>query len=138
MNAPAQTRQFYGVAPTFFVADVEKAAAYYEEKLGFKSAMIWGKPPAFAIPMREDLRVMLSQQDIARIHPNGVHSDAMDAYFWVRDADALHEEFAAKGADVVFAPRDEPAYGMREMAVRDVDGHVLIFAHDISAKAFDG
>jgi uncharacterized glyoxalase superfamily protein PhnB len=135
MNAPTQTRQLYGVAPTFFVADVVKAAAYYEEKLGFKSAVIWGKPPAFAIPSRDDLRVMLSQQDVARIHPNGAHPENMDAYFWVRDADVLCAEFAAKGADVVFAPLDETAYGMREFAVRDIDGHVLIFAHDISAKA---
>jgi catechol 2,3-dioxygenase-like lactoylglutathione lyase family enzyme len=102
MNAPTQTRQLYGVAPTFFVADVVKAAAYYEEKLGFRSAQLWGQPPVFAIPTREDLRVMLSQQDGGRIHPNGAHPDTMDAYFWVRDADALFAEFKANGADVVF------------------------------------
>jgi uncharacterized glyoxalase superfamily protein PhnB len=129
------TRQFFGVAPTFFVADVGRAAAYYEEKLGFRSAQLWGQPPVFAIPTREDMRVMLSQQTPDRIHPNGVHPDTMDAYFWVRDADALHAEFSAKGADIAFAPFDETAYGMREFAVRDPDGHVLIFAHDISAKA---
>lgn len=128
------SQQMLGVAPTFFVADVVKAAAYYEEKLGFRSATLWGKPPTFAIPTREDLRVMLSQQDPARIHPNGVHEDTMDAYFWVRDADALHAEFRARGADIVSAPCDVDVYGMREFSVRDPDGHMLIFAHDISSK----
>ena len=127
-------RQFYGLAPTFLVADVLKAADYYAEKLGFRSARLWGDPPVFAIPTREEMRVMLSQQDKGRIHPNGAVEGAMDAYFWVRDADELHNEFQAAGADIVFAPRDETAYGMREFAVRDRDGYVLIFAHDISAK----
>jgi uncharacterized glyoxalase superfamily protein PhnB len=135
MNAPTQARQLYGVAPTFFVADVVKAAAYYEEKLGFKSAMLWGKPPVFAIPRRDELSVMISQKDRAWIHPNGAHPETMDAYFWVRDADALYAEFKAKGADVISSPRDETSYGMREFAVRDLDGYVLIFAHDISSKA---
>src|SRR5688572_6919658 len=98
-----------GVAPTFLVADVVKAAAYYDEKLGFKSTLLWGKPPAFAIPTRGDLPVMLSQQDPARIHPNGAHEYAMDAYFWVRDDDALHVEFKAKGADIVSDPSDVDA-----------------------------
>jgi uncharacterized glyoxalase superfamily protein PhnB len=135
MNVPTQARQIYGVAPTFFVADVVRAAAYYDEKLGFKSAMLWGKPPVFAIPTREEMRIMLSQQYPARIHPNGAHEGSMDAYFWVRDADALHAEFGANGADILFAPRDETAYGQREFAVRDPDGHVLIFAHSIPMQS---
>lgn len=135
MNTPNPTRQFHSVAPSFFVADVVKAAAYYEEKLGFKSAQLWGNPPVFAIPTREHVQVMLSQKDVSLIHPNGVHPQTMDAYFFVADVDALHAEFLAKGADIVSGPKDENAYGMREILVRDLDGHVLIFAHDISAKA---
>jgi catechol 2,3-dioxygenase-like lactoylglutathione lyase family enzyme len=135
MNAPHLTRQFHGVAPSFFVADVVKAAAYYEQKLGFRSAQLWGNPPAFAIPTREHVQVMLSQKDPSLIHPKGAHPQTMDAYFFVTDVDALHAEFLAKGADIVSGPKDETAYGMREILVRDLDGHVLIFAHDISAKA---
>lgn len=134
MNAPMQARELYGVAPTFFVADVVKAAAYYDEKLGFKTAQFWGVPPTFAIPTREQLHVMLSQQPPERIHPNGAHEHTMDAYFWVQDADALYAEFKAKGADIICEPTDETSYGMREFWVRDIDGYVLIFAHDISAK----
>jgi uncharacterized glyoxalase superfamily protein PhnB len=135
MNAPNQSRQFHSVAPSFFVADVVKAAAYYDAKLGFKSAQLWGNPPVFAIPTREDVQVMLSQKDPSWIHPKGAHPQTMDAYFFVRDVDALHAEYASNGADIVWAPRDENAYGMRELGVRDLDGHVLIFAHDISSKA---
>jgi catechol 2,3-dioxygenase-like lactoylglutathione lyase family enzyme len=134
MTAQTQARQLHGVAPTFFVADVVKAVAYYDEKLGFKTARFWGQPPSFAIPTREQLHVMLSQQPADRIHPNGAHEHTMDAYFWVRDADELHAEFKAKGANIICEPSDETSYGMREFWVRDLDGYVLIFAHDISAK----
>ncbi len=128
-------RQFHSVAPSLFVADVVKAAAYYDEKLGFKSAQLWGNPPMFAIPTREEVQVMLSQKDPSWIHPKGAHPQTMDAYFFVRDVDALHAEFLSKGADIVSGPTNETAYGMREVLVRDLDGHVLIFAHDISSKA---
>jgi hypothetical protein len=60
------TRQPFGVAPTFFVADVVKAAAYC--------------------------------------------------------------------ADLISDPCDETSYGMREFSVRDLDGYILTFAQDISAK----
>ena len=44
------------------------------------------------------------------------------------------DEYRAAGADVVCEPEDQP-YGMREILVRDPDGHLLIFGHDISGNA---
>jgi uncharacterized glyoxalase superfamily protein PhnB len=41
---------------------------------------------------------------------------------------------AAKGADIVCAPEDQP-YMMREFQVRDLDGHLLGIGHDISKRA---
>ena len=58
----------------------------------------------------------------------------IDAYFWVNNADALHAEYQSAGADVVCDPEDR-AYGMREFLVRDLDGHVLAFGHNVAGTA---
>jgi uncharacterized glyoxalase superfamily protein PhnB len=123
------------VAPFLLVRDVKVAAAYYTDVLGFSVARFWGEPPMFTIARRDNVSVMLRQVKADEaFQPNAVFEDCLDAYFSVRDADALHDELKAKGAGIVCAPEDQP-YMMREFQVRDPDGHVLIFAHDISAKA---
>jgi len=66
--------------------------------------------------------------------PNADYDGRFDAYFWVRDADALHEEFKANGARIVCPPEDQ-VYQMREFQVLDLDGHLLAFGHDTSGSA---
>jgi catechol 2,3-dioxygenase-like lactoylglutathione lyase family enzyme len=128
MSAP----QMRAHAPVLLVRDVVAAHAYWADKLGFRSPRMWGEPPTFCIPQRDGLSVMLNQvgpEDTFR--PNGDYDGRCDAYFWVRDADALCEEFKAAGAEIVCEPDDQP-YGMREIVVRDPDGHLMIFGHDIT------
>jgi uncharacterized glyoxalase superfamily protein PhnB len=85
-------------------------------------------------------RSQLLQENMSEtlIQPRGAREGSFDAYFWVRDANALFPEFKSKGADIAFEPIDRKLYGMREFAVRDLDGHVLIFAHDISDRIRSG
>lgn len=124
--------QMRGLAPVLLVSDVQKAAAYFRDALGFAIPQIWGDPPRFTIANRDGLQVMLNQVESGDVFsPNGDYDGRYDIYFWVQDADALHAEFSGKGADVVCAPSDEP-YMMREFSVRDPDGHLLAFGHDIS------
>jgi catechol 2,3-dioxygenase-like lactoylglutathione lyase family enzyme len=133
MADTAPLRQIQSGAPIFFVADLTKSADYYVRVLGFNVPMLWGEPPGFCIASRDGVSVMLDQiADPGQIRPNGNFDNRWDAYFWVRDADALHAEFAAKGAHIVYPPTDKTHYEMREFAVRDPDGYVLAFAHDIS------
>lgn len=132
MNAQAQMR---AVAPVLLVADVQKTAAYFRDALGFNIPRFWGEPPTFTIASRDGLEVMLNQvggSDTFR--PNAAYDGRFDAYFWVNDADALYAEFAAKGADIICPPGDE-VYGMREFQVRDPDGHLLAFGHDMSGAS---
>jgi predicted lactoylglutathione lyase len=125
-------RQMQSVSPVLLVRDVVKAAEYFRDKLGFSFPRYWGEPPAFCIPQREGVFVMLNQVAAGdEFEPNAAYDGRFDVYFNVRDADALHDEFKARGADIVCPPSDEP-YMMREFQVRDVDGHLLAFAHDIS------
>ncbi len=127
--------QMRGVAPVLLVRDVVSAHAYYADKLGFRSPRMWGDPPTFCIPQRDGLEVMLNQVGATDdFRPNSHFDGRWDAYFWVTDADALHAEFQAKGADVVCEPEDQ-VYGMREFQVRDLDGHLLAFGHDTTGAA---
>ena len=128
-------RQFLGIAPYFFVKDVQKSVAYYRDVLGFSCNKIWGEPPCFAMPNRDGLIIMLSQPEAGcgEIRPNGA-SDAWDAYIWVVDADVLFDEFKSKGVIVHYEPKDQLYYGNREFAIEDPDGYVIAFAHDIESK----
>ncbi len=128
-------RQLLAIAPEFFVADIHAAVAYYRDVLGFTVDRLWGEPPGFCMPRRDGLTVFLAEvDDKTRVRPNGADGRSWDAYVWVRDADALFAEFAARGAHVVYPPEDRLFYGNREFAVRDIDGYIIAFAHGIEEK----
>ncbi len=122
--------QIQASCPHFLVRDVLAAGKYYEEKLGFTVPEYWGDPPAFAMPHRDSFIVMLNQVDRLEPRPNG-NDDVWDAYFWCAGVDELHEELRNAGADIVHSPVNREAYGMRECGVRDLDGHMLVFAESI-------
>jgi len=134
MSSPLPTRQILGVAPHFFVSNIHQSVAYYRDVLGFACDKIWGEPPGFAMPRRDSIIVMLAQHcDKPPIRPNSLF-DAWDAYFWVYDADELFDEFKSRGVLVHYEPCDQLYYGNREFAIKDPDGYVLAFAHDIESK----
>lgn len=124
-NQPAKLLR---CAPYFPVANVEQSAAFYEQKLGFRCEYAAGNPQQFAICSRDGLAIMLRRvADPARIVPSEKQGGTWDAFFWVDNAVALHEELKSKGAEIVYGPLIQEAYHMKEFAVRDSDGHVLGF-----------
>jgi uncharacterized glyoxalase superfamily protein PhnB len=124
------------IAPYFLVADVVRAAEYYRDKLGFTiRGYFFEDPPVFAIVGRDALTIMLALMETGRGGSNRDHKTiGIDAFLWTEDADALHAELQASGADIV-APPVLRVYGMKEFEVRDLDGYVLYFAEDIPAPA---
>jgi uncharacterized glyoxalase superfamily protein PhnB len=137
MSAASQTdRQLLAVAPYFLVADIHAAVAYYRDVLGFTFDRIWGDPPGFCMPRRDRLTIMLRQAgDVTQVRPNAVKDcDYWDAYVWVHDADALFEEFSAKGVRVAYPPEDRLYYGNREFAIYDLDGYIIAFGGSLEAK----
>jgi uncharacterized glyoxalase superfamily protein PhnB len=120
--------------PVLLVRDVVKAAAHYVDKLGFSVDRFWGEPPTFTIAKRDGVFIMLNQVGAGDdFRPNGAYDGRFSVYVDVNDADAMHAEFQAKGADIICEPEDQP-YMMREFQVRDLDGHLLGFGSDISRK----
>ncbi len=127
------TGQLLRIAPYFPVADVEESASHYERVFGFRREYTGGTPPQFAIVSRDGQAIMLRVVATPeRICPNEKQGGTWDAFFWVRDAQALHRELAANGADVVYGPVVQEAYNMEEFAVRDREGYVLGFGQALS------
>ena len=128
-------RQLLRSAPYFPVADVERSAVHYERVLGFRREYSGGTPPQFAIVSRDGLSIMLRLvQTPEQISPNEKQGGTWDAFFWVRDARALHAEFEARGAEIVYGPIVQEAYQMEEFAVRDCEGYVLGFGQPLNAR----
>ena len=74
------------------------------------------------------LRLVSSSE---RIIPNEKQGGTWDAFFWVRDAEALHAELRGCGAEVVYGPVIQESYHMKEFAVRDPEGYVLGFGQRV-------
>jgi len=65
------------------------------------------------------------------ITPNEKQGGTWYGVFLVDDADALHAELSANGADVVYGPMIQESYQMKEFAVRDPEGYVLGFGEKV-------
>jgi catechol 2,3-dioxygenase-like lactoylglutathione lyase family enzyme len=128
-----ETRQLLRGAPYFPVTNLAASAEHYEKVFGFRREYVGGTPPEFAILSRDGLPIMLKLVPASsRLTPNEQQGGTWDAFFWVRDARALHAELEANGADVVYGPLVQRAYNMEEFAVRDRDGYILGFGQALS------
>jgi hypothetical protein len=80
---------------------------------------------------RDDKIIMLSLMEGGRGGSNrDFKREAIDAYLWVDDVDALYAEFRQQQVDIVMPPTLR-IYGMKEIEVRDLDGYVLCFGEDV-------
>jgi catechol 2,3-dioxygenase-like lactoylglutathione lyase family enzyme len=132
-NHMASNTQILRSSPYFPVADVERTATFYERVLGFSREYSAGSPPEFAIVTRDSVSIMLRWvPDGVRVVPNEAQGGTWDVFCWVRDVRALHAELVANGAEVVYGPIVQDAYGMEEFAVRDPNGYVLGFGQPVS------
>lgn len=125
-------KMFYGSAPLFLVSDLAKSLDYYCDILGFERPFLWGEPPSFAMPKRENMIVMLQ---VAGEKGTRTNLGFWDAYYWVKDVKTLFEEYQSKGAAIKYGP-EKRSYGNLEFAVTDPDGYQLAFAQEIEGDPF--
>jgi len=121
-----------GVSPVLLVADLDRAVAYYRDRLGFACAA-YGEPPNFATADRDEAVILLALADQPeRLVPHWQIVDKMwNAYIRVDDADAVYAEVQQRGAGIDYTIYDTP-YGFREFGVQDPDGHDIAFGQRIS------
>ena len=125
MSAPALRPHAYVLA----VHDLRGSAAYFTDVLGF--SVEWSDADNWRGLVRDEVRLMLGRcPDSLSAEELGDHS--YFAFLATPDVDALHGEFAAKGALILFPPADKP-WGWREMAVATPEGHRMMFAQAIGA-----
>ena len=108
------------------VPDLAKSAAWYRDVLGFAIYEIGD--PGWRFYVRDGVFIMAGECRDA-MPPRELGDHSYFAYIEVEEVDALHDEVAAKGAEILKPLRDEP-WGMREFALRTIDGHRITFGRD--------
>ena len=115
------------VWPLLFVRDLPRALAHYRDALGFALVGLDAEREADATwcrLQRDGASLMLQRlEKKEQLAPPSARGIAV--YFLCDDVDALHAELGARGFALA-PPRDAP-YGMRQLELRDPDGHALCF-----------
>ncbi len=126
---PKAAAKLIAICPQFVVPDVVLAAEYYRDTFGFRIHAYWGDPPIFTIVSRDGVEIQFGKADAERsVAPNLVRRGCgLDAYIWVDDVVALHEELKQRGAKIIEGPVQQ-TYGCLELVVDDLNGFRLVFA----------
>jgi uncharacterized protein (TIGR02246 family) len=104
------------IMPELPVDDVAGAVAHYRDVLGFRTNY---QQHDIAVMDRDAARILL----IARTER---HTGIGSCYVYVSDANALHAELTARGANVQAEPVSRP-WGLREFPVLDPYGNRITF-----------
>jgi len=97
-------------------SNVKAGIAHYLEVLGFK---VNYARDDFGVLFRDDVTVLIIPRSEA-------HKGIGSCYVYVHDADALHAELRAKGANVQGEPVSHP-WGLRDFAVLDLEANEIRF-----------
>ena len=109
------------------VPDAARAAAWWEEVLGFER---WLEPPGWVFLRRGAVDIRIgSCPDALPADQLGDHS--YFAHIVVDDLAALYERLMARSVEPLSPPTDQP-WGLREMAARTPEGHRIMFAQRIA------
>lgn len=115
------------------VHDLQRAASYFIDVLGFEQE--WGDADNWLGLMRGDVRLRLGRCPDA-LPPYELGDHNYFGFFQTDDVDALHCEFAGRGALILSGPLDRP-WGWREMAVASPEGHRMMFAQLLKSPELD-
>jgi catechol 2,3-dioxygenase-like lactoylglutathione lyase family enzyme len=117
-------------AMTLFVADKERAKAFYTNAFGIEPVFEDDNSAVFKL---ENTLVNLLAERAAPelIEPASVGSGTRAQYtIWVEECDATVAELRARGVEFLNGPQDRP-WGQRTAAFSDPDGHVWEIAQQL-------
>jgi catechol 2,3-dioxygenase-like lactoylglutathione lyase family enzyme len=115
-DSPTHSIEFGRIAPTLPVTDIDRAVAFYTQKLGMRQTFANGDPVGFVILQKDKAEIHLS------LSPDHVASTRNLAHLIVSDAQTLHDYLDASGARIIKGLRDQK-YGLRDFIVADPDGN---------------
>ncbi|HYI94776.1 MAG TPA: VOC family protein [Bryobacteraceae bacterium] len=122
---------FPAAVPEIPAADIDKAAAYYVNKLGF--TLNWGDDQGgIAGVSRENCRLFITNRSFRESHGN-----IAIMVFWLNlnsksEVDELFAEWKAAEAKIVSEPEDKP-WMLREFTAADLDGNLIRVFYDFHA-----
>ena len=119
---------FPPAVPEIPAANIDKAAAYYVNTLGF--TLDWGEEQAgIAGISRENCRLFITNPAFRKFYGN-----AGPILFWLNleskaEVDELFAEWKGAGANIVSEPEDK-AWKLREFTAADLDGNLIRVFYD--------
>jgi len=127
----AMTTEFPGAVPEIPVSNVDRAADYYKNCLGF--TLDWGGEAGAGIAgiSRGHCRMFLTNPDFRETYGN-----AGPVLVWLNldsreDVNALHQEWSRSDAKIVSPPESKP-WNLHEFTAVDLDGNLLRVFYDFN------
>ena len=118
--------QITGIAPQFLVDDLDRAIAYYRDRLGFELDFTYES--FYAVVRRDGFAIHLKcapKLPADRAHRK--QNEHLDAYVAVSGIQGLFSELLTRGADVI-KPLEERPWACVDFYVEDPDGYILCFS----------
>ena len=114
--------------PQLFTSDMERAARFYHELLGFEGRFLFGEPPVYAQLSRDAVRLNMRVVNAPVLDREAAErSELLTAYLEADDIERLYQDYAGK--DVDFYQRlKTKSWGIAAFIVRDPDGNLLNFS----------
>jgi len=115
------------VVPILLVRDVSTSAAFFEDRLGFKTDFLYGSPPFYGAVSRDDVCLHLRcvrEPTFARLAAQ--EKSLILATIEVANVQGLFEEFKARQVEFPQTLAKQ-AWGGTDFYVRDPDGNVISF-----------
>jgi catechol 2,3-dioxygenase-like lactoylglutathione lyase family enzyme len=115
-----------GIAPQFLVDDLDRAIAYYCDKLGF--ALDFKYQSFYAAVSRDGFAIHLKHAPkLAADREYRKENEHLDAYISVSGVRALFSELETRGAQVIKSLEERP-WACVDFYVEDPDGYILCFS----------
>lgn len=114
--------------PQLFVADVERSAAFFRDKLGFGIDYLYGQPPFYGLVSRDGVGLNLRHMDAPVIDPTLREREVLlSAAIVMEGIEELFQEYQNRKVDFAQTLSQQP-WGSRDFVVRDPDGNLICFA----------
>lgn len=115
-----------GISPQFLVDDLDRAVAYYRDKLGFELDFTYES--FYASVSRDGFAIHLKHGHVpAEERKRRREDEHLDAYVAVEGVGALFEELETRGAQVI-QPLTQQPWSCLDFIVQDADGYILCFS----------
>ncbi len=124
--ASHRATQLTGIAPQFLVDDLDRAIAYYRDKLGFE--LDFKYESFYAAVTRDGFAIHLKcAPKLAADREHRKQNEHLDAHIAVFGIRSLFIELKLRGAQVL-KPLEERPWGCLDFYVEDPDGYILCFS----------